>query len=84
MHGMKRIIVPVLGVFLAGTVFTSCADRSAVTGFKYNDTKWGGFENIDYRGQATGPNLVLIQGGTFTMGMTEQDVTYEFHNVPAG
>ncbi len=29
----------------------------------------------------TGPNLVLVEGGTFTMGLTEQDVTYEWNNV---
>ncbi len=74
------------GLILLGAVLllASCSkkERSATTGWKYNDTKWGGFEKLDYEGQITGPNLVLIEGGTFTMGVTEQDVTYDWNNIP--
>lgn len=55
---------------------------SATTGWNYNDPEWGGFEVVDYQGQETGPNLVLIEGGTFSMGLQEQDVTYEYHSMP--
>jgi len=69
----------ITGVLLLG----SCKnERSSVTNWKYNDSKWGGFEVQDYDGQATGPNLVLIQGGTFVMGNTEQDVTFEYNTIP--
>ncbi len=66
------------------TLTTSCRkkEKSSTTGWNYNDPKWGGFEKKQYEGQATGPNLVLIEGGTFNMGLTEQDVTYEWNNVP--
>ncbi len=57
-------------------------DRSDVTGWKYNDQEWGGFSKADYEDQETGPNLVLITGGTFLMGLTDEDVTYEWNNVP--
>ncbi len=57
-------------------------DRSSNTGWVYNDQEWGGFERHEYKGQETGPNLVLIQGGTFNMGLTEEDVTFEWNNVP--
>ncbi|MFN8300791.1 MAG: SUMF1/EgtB/PvdO family nonheme iron enzyme [Chitinophagales bacterium] len=61
----------------------SCSkQKSSVTGWEYNNTKNGGFEVVDYKGQATGPGLVYVQGGTFVMGNTEQDVMYEYHNVP--
>lgn len=65
-------------------MFSSCAKKesSDTTGYKYNDQKWGGFEKLDYEGQIAGPNLVLIEGGTFTMGNTEQDVTFDWNNVP--
>lgn len=68
---------------MAALLFSACSskERSSTTGWAYNDTKWGGFEKIDYQGQATGPNLVLVEGGTFTMGLVEQDVTYEWNNV---
>ena len=71
-------------LLLLGTILvTACSQKqkSATTGWNLNDQKWGGYEKLKYEGQATGPNLVLIQGGTFTMGMTEQDITYEWNNV---
>jgi len=62
---------------------TSCSKKqsSSTTGWKYNDAKWGGFETHDYAGQETGPGLVLVEGGNFTMGSSEQDVTYEHNNI---
>ena len=72
---------PLLVIFLLA--FSSCKkNKSATTGWEYNNTEWGGFEKLDYEGQATGPNLVLIEGGTFTQGMTEQDVPFDYNNVP--
>ena len=75
-----------LGVtlFALVLVLSSCGgskERSATTGWKYNDTKWGGFEKLDYEGQIAGPNLILVEGGTFTMGFVEQDVTYDWDNI---
>lgn len=65
-------------------VLSSCSrkERSSTTGWQYNDEDWGGFEKLDYEGQIAGPNLVLIEGGTFTMGVTEQDVMFDWNNVP--
>ena len=57
-------------------------DRDTATGWVYNDPKWGGYEKFDAVVQETGPNLVPIEGGTFVMGLTEQDVTYEWNNIP--
>lgn len=62
---------------------SSCKkEKSAVTGWNYNDPKNGGFEVVKYQGQETGPNLVLIEGGTFVMGQTENDVMYDFNSIP--
>jgi gliding motility-associated lipoprotein GldJ len=38
------------------------------------DTKEGGFVVLPYKNQVTGPNLVYIEGGRFTMGALEEDV----------
>jgi len=81
---MKKTINLGLCFVLLALMLASCkkkSENSTTTGWKYNDQKWGGFEKTDYEGQATGPNLVLIEGGTFTMGLTDQDVTYEWNNV---
>jgi gliding motility-associated lipoprotein GldJ len=79
MSNTLKLLAPVLAGLM---VISSCSKRSEVTNWKYNDSKWGGYEKTDYKGQATGPNLVLVPGGTFVMGTTEQDVTFEFNNIP--
>jgi formylglycine-generating enzyme len=71
---------------LVGLVFTSCDPRgprikSKNTGQMHNDPKWGGYAKMKYKGQETGPGLVLIEGGAFTMGNTENDLKYEHDNV---
>jgi gliding motility-associated lipoprotein GldJ len=65
-------------------VLASCGGKqySNTTGWAYNDPKWGGFEVSQNLNQATGPGLVFIEGGTFVMGATEEDVKYEWNNVP--
>ncbi len=65
-------------------MLASCGkkERSATTGWELNSQKWGGFEKkTDYEGQETPPNMVLIPGGTFVMGYTEEDVTYDWSNM---
>ncbi len=89
---MTRINLFVLVALLA--LGTSCSiigkgkkgggksGRSTTTGWKYNDTEWGGFEKLNYQGQINAPNMVLIEGGTFTMGLTDEDVIGEWNNIP--
>ena len=83
---MSKNLFSAVVLMLCAAVFVGCSksssDRSSATGWKYNDQEWGGFEKLDYEGQITGPNLVLIEGGTFTMGLTEQDITYEWSGIP--
>jgi gliding motility-associated lipoprotein GldJ len=70
-------------VFTGAMLATSCKyETSPVTGWDYNNSRNGGFQKVPYEEQETGPGLVLIEGGTFTMGRTEQDVTYDWNNAP--
>ncbi len=81
---MKKTLIHGLSLLLLGLWVASCGrgtERSSTTNWKYNDQKWGGFEKLNYEGQATGPNLVLIEGGTFVMGRTQEDPTFEWNNV---
>jgi len=57
-------------------------DTSSVTGWEYNNPDMGGFEYKSGYEQETGPGLVFVEGGTFIMGRVEQDVMYEWNNVP--
>jgi formylglycine-generating enzyme len=57
-------------------------EGSKTTGWEYNQPKNGGFEVRPYEAQPTGPGLVFIEGGTYTMGLTEDDVMYEWSSQP--
>ncbi|MCO5248099.1 MAG: SUMF1/EgtB/PvdO family nonheme iron enzyme [Chitinophagales bacterium] len=76
--------VRLLGLATIAFLLTGCSkkEKSATTGWNYNDSKWGGYSVAKEKEQKTGPNLVLIEGGTFVMGITEQDITYEHNNIP--
>jgi gliding motility-associated lipoprotein GldJ len=71
-------------IIIALCLFTACKSKqqSSATGWNYNDPKQGGFEVIPYQEQVTGPGLVLVPGGTFTMGNMDQDIMFDYTNVP--
>jgi gliding motility-associated lipoprotein GldJ len=74
------------------TVVTSCSkvkgifgkksEKSDVTGWNYNDKNMGGYQVAREKEQRTGPGLVFVQGGTFTMGAAEEDVMSDWNNIP--
>jgi len=71
-------------VAIAGLAIASCSrDASESTGWDYNNVNHGGYQKVPFVDQETGPGLILVQGGTFTMGMVEQDVMYDWNNRPA-
>ena len=65
-------------------ILASCSrNQSSTTGWEYNNSKNGGYEtNERFTEQVTGPGLTFVEGGSFTMGRVEQDVMYEWDNVP--
>lgn len=72
-----------LAVLALLTIMSSCKkETSPTTGWNYNDAKNGGFEVAPFEEQATGPGLVFIEGGTFTMGAMEEDVMKDWNNTP--
>ncbi|CAN1560491.1 GldJ, gliding motility-associated lipoprotein GldJ [Flavobacteriaceae bacterium] len=77
----------VLGLVLLLGV-SSCSKKSSskggstATGWKINDKK-GGFQyNSKFKKQATAPGLVMVEGGTFTMGKVQDDVMHDWNNTP--
>ncbi|MEN9336324.1 MAG: Hercynine oxygenase [Bacteroidota bacterium] len=73
-------------ILLAG--FSSCSKKSSsntgskATGWKINDKK-GGFQYASkFKKQETGPGLVLVEGGTFTMGKVADDPMHDWNNTP--
>lgn len=65
-----------------GGLFKKKKDKSDVTGWNYNDKNMGGFQVAKAKDQQTGPGLVFVQGGTFTMGQTDEDVMGDWNNIP--
>ena len=67
----------------AAVLLSSCqGGASGATGWAYNDSENGGFQQLPYIGQETGPGLVFVEGGTFTMGQVEDDLTGAWDNIP--
>lgn len=82
---MRLIPILIAALLLAGCGkkdVTSSGKVSTTTGWAYNDPENGGFEVNTAVEQETGPGLVLIEGGTFTMGRVQDDVLYEWNNLP--
>ena len=77
-----KILKYSLLVALIGILSSCGKEQSSATGWNYNDPNNGGFQKMPFEEQETGPNLVLIEGGTFTMGRVEQDVMFDWNNYP--
>lgn len=80
------LVKKLTGIALTGLLalmISSCSTESSnSTGWEYNASYNGGFEVVPYAEQQTGPGLVLIEGGTFVMGNTQDDFLYEWNNIP--
>jgi gliding motility-associated lipoprotein GldJ len=84
----KIMMVRALFSAIALFAFASCSKNSSsknvssATGWKINDPN-GGFQyNSNFTKQETAPGLILVEGGTFTMGKIEDDVMHDWNNTP--
>lgn len=79
----KKLFYLGLALVAGLLLISSCNKKtSSATGWEYNNAKNGGFELPPFQGQITGPGLVFIEGGRFTMGRTEEDVMKDWDNYP--
>ncbi|MFW5774575.1 MAG: SUMF1/EgtB/PvdO family nonheme iron enzyme, partial [Tangfeifania sp.] len=81
---LKTISLLFLAAFVSGCGLFGDGGRqsSRTTGWEYNSEETGNIPYLSGYEQETGPGLVFIQGGTFTMGRVEQDVMYQWDNHP--
>jgi len=83
----KRTLRIMLLVAVVSLGFFSCKrsssnNTSKATGWRI-DGKDGGFAaNTKYKDQETAPGLVFVEGGTFTMGKTQDDPMHDWNNTP--
>lgn len=65
-----------------GSIFSKKKESSSATGWNYNDKNQGGFSVAKAKNIKAGPGLVFVQGGTFVMGSTQEDVMADWNNTP--
>ena len=84
MFKLRILLVYLISVFLLSSCFffKKKHEVSPTTGWDYNNPDNGGFEVAVGSEQKTGPGLVLIEGGRFTMGRVAQDVLFDWNNSP--
>ena len=78
---LSKIFIVALVIFVS-----SCSKKhkniSKTTGWKINTSENGGFEaELNYE-QETPSGMVFIEGGSFIMGQTGEDVLMEYNAMP--
>jgi len=88
MMSRKNLALRLFVTVAVATLFVGCGksrdykNSSRATGWKLN-AKEGGFQyNPKAREQETGPGLVFVEGGTFTMGRVQDDPMRDWNNTP--
>ncbi len=88
MNLTKNIAYRLLIVLMTTALLVSCnktrdyKDSSRATGWKLNSKEGGPQKNSKYSEQETGPGLVFVEGGTFTMGKVQDDPMHDWNNSP--
>ena len=84
LYSITKILITILVV----ASLVSCHNRNprkivSLTGWSSKDKKTAGFSEAgDYRGQQAPPGMVLIEGGSFTMGHVQDDVMFDWNTTP--
>ena len=88
MNLTKKLAFRLLILSLTTTLFVGCnktrdyKDSSRATGWSLNSKEGGPQKNSQYKEQETGPGLVFVEGGTFTMGRVQDDPMHDWNNSP--
>ncbi|WP_298370696.1 gliding motility lipoprotein GldJ [uncultured Lutibacter sp.] len=84
-----KSISKVLFLFVLIATLTSCHNRNprkivGLTGWSASDkSAVGSYDSKKgYKGQQAPPGMVLIEGGTFTMGQVQDDVLFDWNTTP--
>ena len=74
---------------ITGLLVASCSSKrsgsgqSSLTGWNFNDPSYGGYLKGKYKeGNNVPPGMVHIEGGTFTMGLVQDDVMFDWNTTP--
>ena len=79
----KLILLTITTVMFVGCHNRTSRNESSLTGWNSKDKAAGGFTSSEnYKGQQAPPGMVLIEGGTFTMGEVQDDVMFDWNTTP--
>jgi len=86
---LKIYSIIIIGIFIisgcgsqGGGGSTELGSTSQTTGWAYNSSENGGFEvNTDYEPEL-GPGLAYVEGGTFVMGRTQDNMFFKWNKEP--
>ncbi len=83
MKNFLKIILLFLITLLLYHCNSSSKVKSSLTGWNFNDPKYGGyFKGTSFEGQKTPEGMVAVEGGTFTMGQVQDDVMFDWNTTP--
>lgn len=84
----KNLAIKLFITVVIASLFVGCnknrdyKNSSRATGWKMN-AKEGGFQyDPKAKEQETGPGLIFVEGGTFTMGKVQDDPMHDWNNTP--
>lgn len=77
------LLLTITTIFFVGCHNRTSRNNSSLTGWSSKDKAAGGFSsNANYKGQKAPPGMVLIEGGSFTMGHVQDDVMFDWNTTP--
>ncbi len=77
-------LVAVASIFLASCNSSrgGSSSKSNLTGWNFNDPTYGNYIKGKFKDGTVPPGMVHIEGGTFTMGMVQDDVMFDWNTTP--
>lgn len=69
-------------------VLSSCqsssrgSSSSSLTGWNFNDPSYGNYLKGEFKDNTVPPGMVYIEGGTYTMGLVQDDVMFDWNTTP--
>ena len=72
---------------LTSLLITSCktssgGSNSSLTGWNFNDPSYGNYIKGTFKDGNPPPGMVHIEGGTYTMGLVQDDVMFDWNTTP--
>ncbi len=79
---IKQLSFVFMGLLLTGCQYLGMGSKKSLTGWTDKDKEKVGLFARKNKEQKTPPGMVLIEGGTFTMGAVQDDVMFDWNTTP--